>query len=251
MDTFTSLLAGFTVFAVMGNLATLDRSKSISDIVQGGPGLAFVLVIDCFSLEFRLNWIKIKRSVNKRIFCLLQYPQAIATFDWVPQLFAVLFFLMLFTLGVGSATSLTGGVITIICDQFPTWKRWLVTTVVCVGGCLLGLMYVTEVRKNKKMALQFLFELMTGERIAITNIIYEMHALKNNSIGWPIYAGLNWPLRRGLVVQLIYEKQLYLFGNIFWGVDLVLWCLIQVSLYTWWRFCCVQVMHAVNIYWIL
>lgn len=51
---------------------------------------------------------------------------------------------MLFTLGIGSATSLTGGVITIICDQFPKWARWLVTLIVCTGGFLLGLMYVTE-----------------------------------------------------------------------------------------------------------
>lgn len=40
--------------------------------------------------------------------------------------------------------SLTGGVITVICDQFPNWARWLVTLVVCTGGLLLGLMYVTE-----------------------------------------------------------------------------------------------------------
>jgi len=111
MDTFTSLIAGITVFAVIGNLMETNPALEI----EGGPGLAFVL-----------------------------YPQAIATFDWVPQLFAVLFFLMLFTLGIGSATSLTGGVITIICDQFPSWKRWLVTLIVCVCGCLLGLMYVTE-----------------------------------------------------------------------------------------------------------
>ncbi|CAL8121342.1 unnamed protein product [Orchesella dallaii] len=114
MDTFTSLLAGCTVFAVMGNLVEESKTLEFEDIT-GGPGLAFVL-----------------------------YPQAIAKFDWVPQLFAVLFFLMLFTLGIGSATSLTGGVITILCDQFTTWKRWLVTLVVCTLGCLVGLMYVTE-----------------------------------------------------------------------------------------------------------
>lgn len=51
---------------------------------------------------------------------------------------------MLFTLGIGSATSLAGAIITIICDQFPNWTRWMVTSVVCGGGFLLGLMYVTE-----------------------------------------------------------------------------------------------------------
>ncbi|CAL8100043.1 unnamed protein product [Orchesella dallaii] len=75
---------------------------------------------------------------------LVKYPQAIAKFGWAPQLFAVLFFLMLFTLGIGSATSLAGGIITIICDQFRDWKRWLVTLVVCVIGCSVGLLYLTE-----------------------------------------------------------------------------------------------------------
>lgn len=64
--------------------------------------------------------------------------------DWVPQLFAVLFFLMLFTLGVGYAASFVGGIVSIICDQFPSWKRWLVTAIVCICGSLVGLMYVTE-----------------------------------------------------------------------------------------------------------
>ncbi|ODM96691.1 Sodium-dependent nutrient amino acid transporter 1 [Orchesella cincta] len=116
MDTFTSLLAGCTIFSVMGNLVEESETLEFEDI-DGGPGLAFIL-----------------------------YPQAITKFGSTPfpQIFAVLFFLMLFTLGLGSATSLAGGIITIICDQFTTMKRWLVTLIVCTGGCLVGLLYVTE-----------------------------------------------------------------------------------------------------------
>ena len=58
-------------------------------------------------------------------------------------MFAVLFFLMLFTLGVGSATSLTGGIITIIHDQFPKLKKSWITTGVCIVGFFAGLIYVT------------------------------------------------------------------------------------------------------------
>jgi solute carrier family 6 (neurotransmitter transporter, glycine) member 5/9 len=61
------------------------------------------------------------------------------------QLFSVLFFLMLYTLGIGSAISLVGAVITVYCDQFPTHKRWLVTLVVSIGGFLVGLVYITPV----------------------------------------------------------------------------------------------------------
>jgi len=55
MDTFTSLLSGITIFSILGNLAYVSN-KNISEVVQGGPGLAFV-----------------------------SYPEALAKFDVVPQ----------------------------------------------------------------------------------------------------------------------------------------------------------------------
>ncbi|XP_047480647.1 sodium-dependent nutrient amino acid transporter 1-like isoform X2 [Penaeus chinensis] len=113
-DTLTSLLAGFTTFAILGHLAHL-LGIPLKDVVKSdGTSLAFI-----------------------------SYPEVLSRFDWAPQLFAVLFFLMLFTLGVGSASALTGCIITIICDEFPSLKRWIVTLAVCVCGFLLGLFYVT------------------------------------------------------------------------------------------------------------
>lgn len=38
---------------------------------------------------------------------------------------------MLITLAIGSIMGQTGVIVTIICDQNPHWKRWVVTTVVC------------------------------------------------------------------------------------------------------------------------
>lgn len=55
MDTFTSFLAGITVFSILGNLA-YESGVNVSDVVAGGPGLAFI-----------------------------SYPDAIAKFDVVPQ----------------------------------------------------------------------------------------------------------------------------------------------------------------------
>nr|CAD7396080.1 unnamed protein product [Timema cristinae] len=115
LDTFTSLMAGCTIFAILGNLAHELGVDDIKDVVGGGgTGLAFI-----------------------------SYPDAIAKFDTVPQLFAVLFFLMLFTLGVGSAVALVSSIITIICDQFPHLKHWMVTSVVCCICFLIGLIYAT------------------------------------------------------------------------------------------------------------
>ena len=50
---------------------------------------------------------------------------------------------MLLTLGVGSGCAMTGTVITIICDEFPNFKRAIVTIFVCSLGFLIGLLYVT------------------------------------------------------------------------------------------------------------
>ena len=53
---------------------------------------------------------------------------------------------MLFTLGVGSATALTGCVITIIREDFSRIKQWQAAGIVSVFGFLFGLVYVTPVR---------------------------------------------------------------------------------------------------------
>lgn len=56
MDTFTSLLAGFTIFAILGNLAHELGDVDVSTVVKGGASLAFI-----------------------------SYPDAIAKLDVVPQ----------------------------------------------------------------------------------------------------------------------------------------------------------------------
>ncbi|KAK2717348.1 hypothetical protein QYM36_006213, partial [Artemia franciscana] len=113
VDTGTSLLAGVTIFAILGHLAH-ELDVDITEVVKGGAGLAFI-----------------------------SYPEAIAKMAFLPQLFAVLFFLMLFTLGVGSASSSAGCVITVINDDFPHLKKWKITAVVSLLGFVCGLVYIT------------------------------------------------------------------------------------------------------------
>ena len=45
MDTFTSLLAGVTIFSILGNLAH-ESGKPIETVVQGGTGLVWNINID-------------------------------------------------------------------------------------------------------------------------------------------------------------------------------------------------------------
>ena len=80
---------GLVIFSILGSLAH-ELGVPVKAVVDSGPGLAFV-----------------------------SYPSALAKFDVVPQLFSVLFFLMLITLGLGSATGLTTGIITVFCDLYP------------------------------------------------------------------------------------------------------------------------------------
>jgi len=54
---------------------------------------------------------------------------------------------MLYTLGIGSAVALAAAVITVICDQFPQFKYWMVTLAICSSGFLVGLIYITPVSK--------------------------------------------------------------------------------------------------------
>lgn len=56
LDTFTSLLSGFTIFGILGNLAHNLGAKNIDDVVKSGTGLAFI-----------------------------SYPDAISKFDVMPQ----------------------------------------------------------------------------------------------------------------------------------------------------------------------
>ncbi|XP_013199760.1 sodium-dependent nutrient amino acid transporter 1 isoform X2 [Amyelois transitella] len=113
LDTFTSLLSGITIFGILGNLAK-ELGKEVGEVIgSGGTGLAFI-----------------------------SYPDAIAkTFQ--PQLFSVLFFLMMSVLGVGSAVALLSTINTVMMDSFPKIKTIYMSAFCCTAGFLIGLVYVT------------------------------------------------------------------------------------------------------------
>ncbi|XP_053966359.1 sodium-dependent nutrient amino acid transporter 1 isoform X1 [Anastrepha ludens] len=114
IDSCTSILAGCVIFGILGNLALETDTTDISKVVKGGAGLAFI-----------------------------SYPEAIAKFKYFPQLFALLFFFMLFVLGVGSNIGMSSCVIAVFKDRFAHIPQWVITIGFAIFSFLCGLIYTT------------------------------------------------------------------------------------------------------------
>ncbi|XP_038055503.1 sodium- and chloride-dependent glycine transporter 1-like [Patiria miniata] len=115
----TSVFAGFVIFSVIGFMAN-DAGVSVEKVVASGPGLAFIA-----------------------------YPEAIARMP-LSTLWALLFFIMILMLGIGSEFCMFETVITGMVDELEKFntvfrkKKWLVTLAMAVVMYLLGLTMVTS-----------------------------------------------------------------------------------------------------------
>jgi len=109
----TSFFAGFVIFSIIGHMAH-EMDTTVEAVAGGaGPGLAFIA-----------------------------YPAALALLP-VPQLFCVLFFLMMLALGLDSQYAMIEVVVTGITDKWPSLrqgrKKQYLLGFVCSAGFLLGI----------------------------------------------------------------------------------------------------------------
>ncbi|KAG1667380.1 Sodium- and chloride-dependent glycine transporter 2 [Nymphon striatum] len=106
----TSIFAGFAVFSVIGYIAG-QLGKDVEDVIKGGPGLAFTV-----------------------------YPDAIVLMPISP-LWAILFFLMLITLGLDSVFGTVENIVSSVVDEIPRLrsKRVWILFGMCVIGCIIGI----------------------------------------------------------------------------------------------------------------
>ncbi len=115
-DFATSFIGGIAIFATIGGMAHVTAQAGqpipVSEVVNGGPGLAFVAFP----------------------YALAQLPAA----AW----WSLIFFFMLVTLGIDSAFSITESVLAGIVDK-TGWRRSIVLPVMSIVGIGTGLMYVT------------------------------------------------------------------------------------------------------------
>ncbi|GFO21963.1 hypothetical protein PoB_004846800 [Plakobranchus ocellatus] len=100
MDLVTSVIAGFVVFTTLGGMAKTIGS-TVDQVAKGGYALAFVV-----------------------------YPEALSNLP-PPQLWSILFFFMLFTLGLDSEFGLMETVLTCLQDEFPKTRKY--KSYICVG----------------------------------------------------------------------------------------------------------------------
>ncbi|XP_043478616.1 sodium-dependent nutrient amino acid transporter 1-like isoform X2 [Leptopilina heterotoma] len=114
LDTFTSLMAGCTIFGILGNLAHEMGTNDVSKVVRGGSGLAFI-----------------------------SYPDALSRFSVVPQFFSALFFFMMFVLGAGSAVALHTSITDVALHCCSKQKKWIIILGTCIIGFLSGIIYTT------------------------------------------------------------------------------------------------------------
>ncbi|XP_047473125.1 sodium-dependent proline transporter-like isoform X2 [Penaeus chinensis] len=111
LDFVTSLIAATAIFSVLGAMAH-DLGVDIEDVAASGPGLAFIA-----------------------------YPEAISRTLPFPQMWASLFFFMLFTLGLDSEFALLETVLTALYDTFPSTRnqKLKLTALLCVSCFLMGI----------------------------------------------------------------------------------------------------------------
>ncbi len=110
-DAGFAYFAGFSVFSVLGYLAQA-HGVPVSEVVQGGPSLTFVV-----------------------------YPTAISLMPLAPVI-AALFFIALLTLGIDSAFSIVEGVVAGVRDKWNLTQE-KASAGFCVFGFLIGLLFTT------------------------------------------------------------------------------------------------------------
>ncbi|KAM7542662.1 hypothetical protein Aperf_G00000016847 [Anoplocephala perfoliata] len=147
MNTFTSLFAGCIIFCTLGFMSE-TLGVPIEDVAESGPGLAFVA-----------------------------YPKALSTMPLSP-LWSVLFFTMLFLLGINSQFVGVEGFVSSIADLLPDIFKYrrprilltLSTSIVCY---FVGLLMVT----NGGVYIFQLFDYYVGSRIILLVAMFECIAI--------------------------------------------------------------------------
>ncbi|OTF79362.1 sodium/chloride dependent amino acid transporter-like protein, partial [Euroglyphus maynei] len=191
LDTFTSLLAGCVIFSVLGTMAN-EKGVEIKDVVTSGTGLAFIA-----------------------------YPEGLSKIKFLPQLWSILFFFMLFTLGIGSSVAMIETILTCIKDEFESLhehKAKLALTF-CVLFMLLGIPLTTDAGSYIMLLLDnygvgtaaFLYGIIQIVAISyiygLRNFIDDIHFMLKRK------PSLYWKLTWGFITPTVLAT-IFIYGNV-------------------------------------
>ncbi|KAI1304939.1 Sodium-dependent dopamine transporter [Halotydeus destructor] len=156
INSATSFLAGFVIFAVLGYMAH-KTGVEVKDVAAEGPGLVFIV-----------------------------YPEAIATMPGAP-FWAVMFFLMLLTLGLDSSFGGSEAIITALSDEYPAIKKnreifvallFSLYFLIGLASCAQGGAYVVQLLDRYAASYSMLFAVFC-EAIAVS-WIYGLDRFSND-----------------------------------------------------------------------
>ncbi|XP_064622838.1 sodium-dependent proline transporter-like [Lineus longissimus] len=175
INCLTSIYGGFAVFAVVGHMAH-RTGIPVDKVLKSGPGLAFIV-----------------------------YPEALSKLP-LPQLWSVLFFLMLTTLAIGTQIGHFQTVVSCVTDAFPHLRSkriWILLAHVLFGS-MFGLIFCSR-------GGMYWFQLV--DWYGITTGTFVMMILGTLGLSW-LY-GLN---RLYKDTEMMIGKKPFFVFKIFWGV---------------------------------
>lgn len=202
---FTALFSSTVIFSVLGFKATLMfetcQDRNIKQILHMYPQInASELTREVYLHDYQTNssitnvllnetsvgkkfWLcDLKDDLNKAAegtgLAFVVFTQAIVEFGPSAPFWSIIFFLMLLSLGIGSEFGTLEGVTTSIYDirSVPILqKKWLVSGVLCLVSCLVGLIFVL----GSGSYWVALFDSYAGSFPLITVALFE-----SISIGW-------------------------------------------------------------------
>ncbi|XP_069951018.1 sodium-dependent neutral amino acid transporter B(0)AT3 isoform X2 [Cherax quadricarinatus] len=158
----TAIFAAIVVFSVLGFKAHITYEQCIeernainmelfntTDVDPIPPGEMISISVDGGTTEIPMPELPkcdlqetLKNSASGTGLAFIVFTEAINQFPWAP-FWSVLFFLMLFTLGIDSEFGTLEGVITSIVDLkvFPSIRKEILTAIICCICCAISMVF--------------------------------------------------------------------------------------------------------------
>lgn len=189
LDFLTSIIAGVVVFSILGHLKFKGGYDTIEEVVRGGQGLAFVV-----------------------------YPEAVTHIP-LSVMWSILFFFMLFLLGLDSEFALLETVLTGIYDMFPKTRGYKVY--VCLITCCVC--YLLSIPCVSYSGL-YVFDLMDTYGGGMGVLIIAI--FETTVIMWIYGVG-----RFSDDLKFMFNSEpINFFGKIGWGITQICWSITPIIL---------------------